>query len=398
MRVFIAGVDGYLGWSLAQYLATRGHHVGGCDNGNRRKWVAEVGGQSIIPIAEMRDRLPAFQERYGYGMPFAGIDLCDYNSVQSVLRTFKPDCVVHLGEIPSAPFSMIDAQHACLTHRNNLEGTLNILWAMREVCPNAHLLKLGTMGEFGTPNVDIPEGMFELEFRGRKDRVMFPRKAGSFYHLTKVHDTHNVEFACRNWGLRSTDIMQGVVFGTRIPEMDGDDRLATRFDVDSYFGTAINRFCAQVVIGHPITIYGGGGQQRGFLPLQDSMQCLTLVIENPPQSGEYRVFNQFENVYDLTALALAVRNVARELGIEATINSYENPRREAEQHYYNPDRSGLLELGYQPTQDIEDEILSALRDLLPHRGRIEQIREVLIPMTKWDGTKHRSQVLREVAI
>jgi len=298
MRVFIAGVDGYLGWSLAQHLTARGHEVAGCDCYLRRDWVAETGSQSATPIARMTERLQAFRERYGRNLRFIRGNLTDYRFVWNFLRSFKPEAIVHLGEMPSAPFSMIDIDHCVLTQANNIIGTLNILHAMRDACPDAHLVKLGTMGEYGTPNVDIPEGFFEIEYRGRKDRLPFPRQAGSWYHQTKVHDSDNVMMACRIWGLRSTDVMQGVVYGTRIDEMGDDERLLTRFDFDQCFGTAINRFCAMAVAGVPIMPYGKGRQKRGFLPLRDSMQCLAIAIENPPEPGEYRVFNQFEEVYD----------------------------------------------------------------------------------------------------
>jgi len=393
MRVFIAGIDGYLGWSLAQHLATRGHTVGGCDNGNRRRWVADVRGQSITPIVSVESRLSGFRRHHG-DILYAQMDTCNFEATRDILKQFQPDAIVYLAEMPSAPFSMISAKKAAETQYNNVIGGLNMLWAMKEVCPEAQLLKLGTMGEYGTPNMDIPEGMCEMEFRGRKDWVMFPRKAGSFYHLTKVHGTHNIEFACRMWGLRSTDIMQGVVFGTRIPEMTDQPWSLTRFDADEAFGTAINRFCACAVIGHPITLYGAGHQKRGFLPLKDSMQCLTLALENPPQAGEYRVFNQFEAVYDLTELANMVQAASMNVGLgKVEVLNYENPRIEAEKHYYNPDRVKLLELGYLPTRDIESEIAAMLTDLAKYKDRIEQVRDVLIPQTRWDGTKRKSKVM-----
>jgi UDP-sulfoquinovose synthase len=253
------------------------------------------------------------------------------------------------------------------------------------------------MGEYGTPNVDIPEGFFEIEFRGRKDRLPFPRQAGSWYHQTKVHDSNNTMFACKIWGLRSTDIMQGVVYGTRIPQMGDDPRLLTRLDFDQSFGTAINRFCCQAVIGEPMTPFGKGHQKRGFLPLRDSMQCLTLAIENPPQKGEYRVFNQFEEVYNVTELAQKVQKVARELGLAGEIWNIENPRKELEEHYYNPDHQHLLNLGYQPTHDMEAELRVMLADLLKYRDRIEVKKESLIPDIRWDGRRRKVHFLAEKA-
>ncbi len=264
---------------------------------------------------------------------------------------------------------------------------------MRDYCPNAHLIKLGTMGEYGTPNVDIPEGFFEIEYRGRKDTLPFPRQAGSWYHQSKVHGSNNIQMACRFWKLRSTDIMQGVVFGTRIENMPEDDRLWTRFDFDQCFGTVINRYCAQAVVNHPLTPFGKGAQRRGFLPLRDSMQCLTLAIENPPREGEYRVFNQFEEVYNVFELAEKVQRASKALGIETTIRRMENPRMEMEEHYYNPDHRHLLDLGYQPTHDVEHEMSLMLQDLLRFKDRILARQEALDPDIRWDGSRKQSAYL-----
>ncbi|HIQ04549.1 MAG TPA: NAD-dependent epimerase/dehydratase family protein, partial [Anaerolineae bacterium] len=293
-------------------------------------------------------------------------------------------------------YSMVDVHHAVFTQVNNVVGTLNLLFAMRDVVPQAHLVKLGTMGEYGTPNIDIPEGFFTIEYRGRTDTLPFPRQAGSWYHWTKVHDSNNIMFACRIWGLRSTDIMQGVVFGTRIDEMGDDERLLTRLDFDQSFGTAVNRYCCQAVIGHPLTPFGKGHQKRGFLPLRDSMQCLTLAIENPPEAGEYRVFNQFEEVYDVTELAKMVQEVGNEFGLDVEVRNLENPRKEAEQHYYNPDHQHLFDLGYQPTHDVKAELRIMLQDLIRYRDRIEAKREVLIPDIHWDGTRRKVRFLKFV--
>lgn len=389
MRVFIAGVDGYLGWSLAQHLAAVGHDVGGADIFLRRKWVEEMGSWSAIPICPIRERLEAFKEQYGKELRFWETDLREYELVESIVRDFEPDAIVHFGECPSAPYSMIDVHHAAWVQMNNIRTTLNLLFAIRDVRPQTHLVKLGTMGEYGTPHLDIPEGFFETEFRGRRARLPFPRQAGSWYHWSKVHGSNNIMFACQIWGLRATDIMQGVVFGTRIDEMRDEERLYTRLDFDQAFGTAVNRFCSQAVIGHPLTPYGKGHQKRGFLPLRDSMQCLTLALENPPDEGEYRVFNQFQEVYDVTDLALKVQKVAGKLGIEVEVHNLENPRTEKEQHYYNPDHQHLLDLGYKPTHDIEAEMHIMIQDLMRHRDRIEAKREILIPDVHWDGQRER---------
>ncbi len=398
MRVLITGVDGYLGWPLAQHLAKRGHEVAGIDNYLRRKWVGEMGSQSAIPIAAMAERLKVFSNNFDSNLRFFKGDLTDYGFVLDACRVFRPEAIVYLGEMPSAPYSMIDVHHAVFTQTNNVMGTLVTLYAMHEAVPDCHLVKLGTMGEYGTPNVDIPEGFFEIEHRGRKDRLMFPRKAGSWYHQSKVHDTNNVEMACRIWGFRSTDIMQGVVFGTRIDAMGEDPLLRTRFDFDQCFGTAINRFCAQAVIGSPLTPFGKGHQKRGFLPLRDSMQCLTLAIENPPEVGEYRVFNQFEEVYDITELAERVQTVANRMSLNVEIRPVENPRVELEDHYYNPDHQHLLDLGYRPTHDLEAELEIVMQDLLQHTDRIEARRDSVLPDIRWDGSRKRAEYLDEMAL
>jgi len=396
MRVFIAGIDGYLGWALAMHLTQKGHEVAGTDCYFRRDWVQEMGSQSATPIRKMTERLEAFKDNFGKNLQFFKGDLTDYDFVENTFKHFQPEAIVHLGEMPSAPYSMIDVKHACWTQTNNIIGNLNILYAMKDVCPDAHLVKLGTMGEYGTPNVDIPEGFFEIEYRGRKDRLPFPRQAPSWYHQSKVHDSNNVMFACKIWGISSTDIMQGVVFGTRIDEMGEDERLVTRFDFDQCFGTAINRFCAQAVIGEPLTPFGKGSQKRGFLPLRDSMQCLTLAITNPAKEGEYRVFNQFEEVYNIAELAEKVKNVAGTLGIDAKINNIENPRKEMEEHYYNPDHQHLLDLGYKPTHDMEKEIKTTLQDLVKYSSRIDAKKEALIPDILWSGKRKKMSYIKGV--
>jgi UDP-sulfoquinovose synthase len=395
MRVFIAGVDGYLGWAFAQYLTARGHEVAGADLFLRRRWVDEMSSWSALPIADMPDRLAAFERRYGRPLVFHEGDLCQYDFVESIIRDFQPDAVVHLGECPSAPYSMVDARHAVFVQTNNIVSTFNLLFAMRDHRPGAHLLKLGTMGEYGTPNVDIPEGFFEIEYRGRRDRLPFPRQAGSWYHWSKVHGSNNVMFACRIYGLAATDVMQGVVFGTRFGDEHEDERLLTRLDFDQCFGTAVNRYCCQAVIGHPLTLYGKGHQKRGFLPLRDSMQCLALAVENPPARGEYRVFNQFEEIYDVTELAQKVQKVGRELGLGVEICHLENPRMELEEHYYHPDHQHLAALGYKPTHDVEAEMRIMIGDLQRHRDRIEARRAVLIPDVRWSGRREKVHVLEE---
>jgi UDP-sulfoquinovose synthase len=383
VNILILGVDGYIGWPLAMSLAKRGHNVSGIDNFSRRDIVHNVGSDSATPILDIHKRIAKFKELHQCDISFFGGDLLDYSFVKSVFMQTNPDTIIHLAEQPSAPYSMISREHAIYTQHNNIEGNLNVLYAMKDYAPASHLVKLGTMGEYGTPNIDIPEGFIELESNGRKEVMPFPKLPGSIYHLSKVHDSANVHFACRVWNLRATDIMQGVVYGTRTPEMI-DDSLMTRFDFDECFGTVINRYCAQAVIGHPLTPYGQGRQKRGFIDLVDSIQCLTIATENPASAGEYRVFNQLDEVYDVTELAEYVTFVGRKLGLEVKIRPVANPRKEKENHYYNIEHTRLAKLGFRPTRNIKESLMIMLNDLYKYRNRIDERKNVILPKTMWD--------------
>jgi UDP-sulfoquinovose synthase len=382
VKTLVLGIDGYIGWSLAMHLAKRGHTVSGVDNFARRTNVESVGSHSAIPLLDMPERVSAFKKIHGENLSFFQGDLLDYDFLADVIKQTHPDSIVHLAEQPSAPFSMIDRNHAIYSQHNNVEGTLNVLYAMKDLVPDCHLVKLGTMGEYGTPNIDIPEGFFEIEYRGRKDMLPFPRQPHSMYHLSKVHDTANVMFACRVWKLCSTDIMQGVVYGTRTQEMI-DESLMTRFDFDESFGTVINRYCAEAVIGLPLTPYGQGKQKRGFIDLVDSIQCLTLALENPAARGEYRVFNQLDEVYSIGELAEKVVKVAKKLGINATIKNVENPRTEKAEHYYKVDHEHLRKLGFKPTRTLEETAEIMLKDLSMFKDRILEKSEAILPKTLW---------------
>lgn len=408
MKILICGVDGYIGWPLALHLRELGHDVRGIDNFIRRIRVDDVESNSATPIISSSRRMEYLEK-------FCNVDLVfDQVRLKRMLEFFKPDTIVHLAEQPSAPWSMIDRRNCNDTHTNNVIGTLNLLYAIEKCCPTTHLVKLGSMGEYGTPECEIPEGkvsgkclvteMKHIAFGYTGSRqesietlalcpmqgLPFPRQPNSWYHLTKVHDSHNIDFACRNWGLRSTDIMQGVVFGVTVKENAPLEHL-TRFDYDECFGTVINRFCAQAVAGHPITIYGSGGQKRGFLPLKDSIQCLTLVIENPPNLGEYRVLNQFEGVYSINELATRVCVQAVYLDLKPNTSNVENPRKDSEDHYYKPEHQKLFDMGYKPTADINAEIRRLLEDLLPHKDRIRK--NVLMPKTRWSGESREVKFL-----
>jgi UDP-sulfoquinovose synthase len=381
MRVVILGGDGYLGWPTAMRFSSKGYDVAVVDNFARRRWVEEAGSSSLTPIVSLDERLAAWREVSGNVIePYVG-DIAEGTFVADVLRDFEPTVIVHYGEQPSAPWSMKSVEHAVVTQANNVIGSLKLLWAMREHTPDAHLVKLGTMGEYGTPNIDIEEGFIEIEHNGRKDTLPFPKVPGSLYHLSKVHDSHNIQFACRVWGLRSTDLNQGVVYGIETPETRLDERLATRFDYDELFGTALNRFAVQAVIGHPLTVYGTGGQTRGFLNIVDTLQCIELTAANPPDAGEYRVFNQFTEVFNVAGLAEKVRHAAEEHGMEVQVDHLRNPRHELEKHYYNPTHTKLLDLGLSPTLLSETLIESMLQVIARHRDRVEV--DVIAPVTQW---------------
>ena len=382
MRILILGGDGYLGWPTAMHLSAAGHEVAVVDNFLRRAMATELGADSLTPIQSLQERVKAWGE-VGGGTVSAFIgDLTDPYFVDRVFREVQPEAVVHYGEQPSAPFSMIDRRHAIETQRNNVEGTLNVLFAMRDIVPEAHLVKLGTMGEYGTPNIDIEEGFIEIDHKGRKDTLPFPKMPGSIYHLTKVHDSHNIQFACRIWKLRSTDLNQGVVYGIRTAETDLDERLCTRFDYDEVLGTALNRFCVQAVIGYPLTVYGKGGQTRGFLNIIDTIQCIRLAIENPAAAGEYRVFNQFTEQFSVRDLAALVQRVGETMGINVVVDALPDPRIEAEEHYYNATHTKLLELGLRPHLLTEDVVAHLLETIQRYKDRILPGR--IAPQTRWD--------------
>ncbi len=384
MRILILGGDGYLGWPTAMYLSAREHEVAVLDNFSKRAWELELNAEPLIPVKTLRNRVSAWKEVTGRDISLFVGDLCEYDLVNDVLRDFRPDAIVHYGEQPSAPYSMIDQRRCVMTQVNNITGTLNVLWSMREHVPSAHLVKLGTMGEYGTPNIDIEEGFIEIEHRGRKDVLPFPKQPGSFYHLSKVHDSHNITFACKVWKLRSTDLHQGVVYGVTTDETELDPRLATSFHYDEVFGTALNRFCVQAIAGIPLTVYGKGGQTRGFLNIRDTLRCVELSILNPPQAGEYRAFNQFTQSFSVLELAETVQKQAEKLGFRASIRHLPNPRVEAEGHYYNPRHQKLLDLGLQPrllSDVLVDSMLVTIRD---HAHRIRH--DVILPQVRWDGT------------
>src|SRR5580692_1452591 len=319
MRICVLGGDGYCGWATALYLSRKGHTVSIVDNYLRRQWDHELGVQTLTPIQPLAQRLAAWQELTGKAIELYVGDITDHDFLCSTIEAVQPEAVVHFAEQRAAPYSMIDRKHAVFTQVNNVVGTLNLLFALHEIVPDCHLVKLGTMGEYGTPNIDIEEGYIKIEHNGRSDVLPFPKQPGSFYHLSKVHDSHNIMFACKIWGIRATDLNQGVVYGTVTGEVAMDDALINRFDYDDVFGTVLNRFCAQAATGHPLTVYGKGGQTRGFLDIRDTVRCIELACLNPAAPGECRVFNQFTEQFSVLELAHLVKTAASQMGLSVEI-------------------------------------------------------------------------------
>lgn len=382
MRIMILGGDGYLGWPTSLHFSARGHDVAIVDNFLRRRYHLEQGTDSLTPIRSLHERAAVWNVlRDTTPIEVRVGDISNGPFIEGVVADFRPEAIIHYAEQPSAPYSMIDREHAVFTQANNVIGTLNVLFAIRDHVPDCHLVKLGSMGEYGTPNIDIEEGYLEVMHKGRPDRLPYPKQPGSIYHLSKVHDSHNIMFACRTWGLRATDLNQGVVYGIETDETSRDERLLTRFDYDESFGTALNRFCVQAVIGHPLTIYGKGGQTRGFLNIRDTLQCVELTVTNPPSAGEFRVFNQFTEQFSVSQLAGLVVAAGTALDIPVTVRRIPDPRVEKEEHYYHAVHTRLIDLGLRPHALSDELVQSMLSAIQRYRSRV--IRDRIIPSISW---------------
>ena len=395
MRVMVLGGDGYCGWATALYLSAKGHTVAIVDNFVRRQWDHELGAQTLTPILPLSDRLRTWARLTGKTIDFFVGDVMDYDFLLSAVQQFEPETIIHFAEQRSAPYSMIDRKHAVFTQTNNVIGTLNVLFAIRETQPDCHLIKLGTMGEYGTPNIDIEEGYIHIEHNGRRDVLPYPKQPGSFYHLSKVHDSHNMMFACKVWGLRATDLNQGVVYGTMTDEIGLDEALINRLDYDEVFGTVLNRFCVEAAIGQPLTVYGKGGQTRGFLDIRDTVRCIELACLNPAARGECRVYNQFTEQFSVLDIAVKVREAGKDLGIKVEIDHIPDPRVEAEQHYYNAKHSKLLDLGLQPHYLSESLLDSLMNIALKYRDRIDPT--IILPQVNWREPRNNRRLRTNLA-
>src|ERR1700678_1628826 len=390
MKIAVLGGDGYCGWATALYLSKQGHTVAIVDNFIRRQWDHELGAQTLTPIAPLNERLKVWKKITGHSIDSYVGDITDYEFLCSVIKRFEPEADIDFAEQRSAPYSMIVQRPAVFPQTKNVVGTLNLLFALREFQPECHLIKLGIMGEYGTPNINIEEGYITIEHNGRRDTMPYPKQPGSFYHLSKVHDSHNIMVACKIWGLRATDLNQGVVYGTMTDEVSMSEALINRFDYDEVFGTVLNRFCVQAAIGHPLTVYGKGGQTRGFLDIRDTVRCIEIACLNPANPGECRVFNQFTEQFSVLDLARMVQTAGKKLGLEVQVDHLPDPRVESEEHYFNAKHSKLIELGLEP-HFLSDSLLDSLMNVaLQYRDRIDA--SVMLPQINWRQPSNQRRV------
>lgn len=384
-KILILGGDGYLGWPTAMHLSNKGHEVMIVDNLSKRTWEAEMGVEPLVRLSTLQTRVKRWHELTGKKIDLRVSDIAtNHRAVYTILEEYLPDAIVHYAEQPSAPYSMTNREKCVYTQQNNVVGTLNLLFAIRHACPDAHIVKLGTMGEYGTPNIDIEEGWLNITHNGRDERVLFPKRPGSFYHLSKVHDSNNLEFACRIWGTRVTDLNQGIVYGIDTDETSLDEDLITSFHYDAVFGTVLNRFVVQAVCGIPLTVYGKGGQTRGFLNIRDTLKCVELAIMNPAEQGEFRVFNQFTEQFSIMQLAEKVKEVGDEMGLNVAIDHIDNPRVELETHYFNAKHSALEDLGLVPELLTPSVIRHMIEVAQQHKSNVHH--DIIKPDIPWKAS------------
>lgn len=381
MRIVVLGADGYIGWPTAMKLAADGHEVLAVDNYSRRNIARETCSEALVANPNLVDRAKVFEEVSGKTVHVQVGDCCDFRFMERIFTEFRPERVVHYAEQPAAPYGMNDYDQARYTLNNNLNATFNVIWAVIRHAPECQIVKVGTMGEYGTPNIDIEEGWLEVEHNGRRDTFLFPRAAGSLYHTTKVLDTDLLWFYCRTFGIMATDLMQGPVYGVSTAEADLDGRLMPNFHYDDIFGTVVNRFLVQAVAGVPLTVYGKGGQTRGYLDLRDTLQCVQLSLDNPVERGELRIMNTLVKTYSVNELAERVQRAGRSRGLDVQIQRIENPRKELEEHYYNPAHQKLFDLGLEP-HPMTDEVLGGMLDrIIEHTSRIDSAK--IMPRVRW---------------
>ena len=381
MKILILGGDGYLGWPTAMFFSKQGHDVRILDNFIKKKIENEENVKPLFPQITLGERVDLWNKNVNKPIDFVVGDLLNHRLLYDVLESFKPDTIIHYAEQPSAPYSMKGREACYFTQHNNVLGTINLLFGMKKHCPDAHLIKLGTMGEYGTPNIDIEEGWLEITHKGRKDRVLYPKKPMSFYHLSKVHDSNNIEFACRVWGTKCTDLNQGCVYGLETEESKMDEKMSTSFHYDQVFGTVINRFICQSIIGKDLTVYGNGTQTRGYLNIIDTLNCVNIATNNPASTGEFRVFNQYTEVLSINDIAKNIISAASQIGIKSKIKNLENPRTEQEDHYYKPNNESLIKLGLKPIKIGDNVLPNMMKKALQYKDRI--LEQTILPTIKW---------------
>ena len=394
-HILILGGDGYLGWPTAMHFSNKGYQVTVVDNYFRRNACTELDTGMLYPVPTLIERAKIWHEKTGKEIKVVIGDLsrpefmrCLFtgnalNYQWAIDNSFTgiPQTVIHYAEQPSAPYSVYNYKYADITLINNLRVTNNLLWAIKDFSPDTHIIKLGTMGVYGTPNIDIEEGWLEIEHKGRKDKFLFPRQASSLYHTTKIMDTDLEWFGVRMWDLHITDLMQGPVYGIETEESVIDPRLKTIFNYDEIFGTIINRFIVQSIVGYPLTVYGKGGQTRGYLNIKDTLQCVAAAESHPADKGKLKIYNQIMETFTANELAELTQKVGNRLGYTVKIQHIENPRKEAEEHYYNPTYQGLQDIGVVPHLLDEETMEKMFKEVAEHKNNIRI--DVIFKGVKW---------------
>ena len=376
-KIMVLGAEGYVGWNLTMFLAKK-YEVITIDNSLKRR-IAK--GKSLIKTLPIKKRIKVYKKVFKKDIKYYNCDICqDYKKLFKILKKEQPDVIINLAQLPSAPYSM-EFHGGTLTIVNNEMGNYNVLWGMKLYCPKAHLIKMGTMGEYGTPNIAIPEGFLKVKYKGRSDVLPFPKQAGSFYHWAKVTESNHSMFASKVWGLKITDLMQGVLYGLETDESIEDHRLLSDFYYDSDWGTALNRFVVQMVSGYPITPFGKGKQKRGFLNIKDALQCFDLYIKNPPKQGEYKVVNQLcEQGFTINELAGTVQDIGISMGKWSVIQNIDNPRMENEDHYYHAETNTLDKLKLKKV-NFKKEITNLIEVVEEYKKNIDI--KLIKPTTTW---------------
>jgi nucleoside-diphosphate-sugar epimerase len=368
MTILVTGGDGYIGWPTALRIADRAdERVLVVDNGARREWVADVGATSATPVLPMDERLAAAREVHGLSnLSAVDADLTDRDAVDELLAVHEPSAVVHAAAQPSAPYSQINGERANYTQHNNMQATRNLVFGLHEADQtDTHFVETTTTGVYGAPEFPIPEGGAVMENEGERDEVPFPNMSGSWYHATKSHDAANLRLAHDQFDLPISDVRTAITYGTETPETAADDRLATRFDFDYYFGTVAHRFCAQAVAGYPVTVYGKGQQRKPFISLEDAVEGLTrLALTDPDERPEpLTVYNQVTRAISIVEVAETIADVGRDHGLDVAVEHFENPRDEDETHEMeiaNDRYAALIDGQSQSFEAAVDDILGTL--------------------------------------